>query len=445
MFRKVLFSLAILCSFITSLPAQLDKAAFQYLNLQAGKLIVYEAKLRSNNLMNLGIASEIKIQKLSGGKQALTDLEMLSPQDEEDEQILALLKKSHRLFTQIEKLAKNRMIDEASLKKAALYFGDIHILNQKIVHKLEGSSLTINAPSIQAHKKILSLARKVLIAYRFDQQSELASLFPKFQKFGLPNSPAAQNFSRDMQLLLSSDIQKKAPYNDKLLPHFNQWVELYNTWMTKHAPELGLMAKLEPTFIPIESSNLQSQSQINGSQELIFLLDISGSMNEKSKLPLIKQSLIEVLPHLHPKDRLHILTFRDDAQQVLSNFSPNQLEQIKTALEELQAKGKTDPYASFKVAYGIVERNRAENRPTNMILITDGGFEIDPEKLPKLVEKEAYQGLGLSILYVGNQEYKVRNRLRKLAGIGNGQYIALNGDKPSQRLLNLIRKTKPVP
>ncbi|MEM6802988.1 MAG: VWA domain-containing protein [Bacteroidota bacterium] len=445
MFKKVRLSLLVIAyCFLTPLQAQLEKPAFQYLNLQAEKLRLYEQKLRSINLMNLGIAYEEDLGGLTYGKEPLPELGNLK-HSREEAQILEKLKKSHVLFLEIEKLAKRAALTETGLQKAALYFGDIHILNQKIVHKLESLSLQISSSKAQKHKEALSLARKVLIAYRFEQHTELNSLLQRFKSLSLPSSPASQNFSKDMQLLLCRDILKKASYNDKLLPHFNQWVVLYNEWMRKDAPELGLMAKLEPIFIPISSEKLETQDQIQEGQELIFLLDVSGSMDKQSKLPLIKQSLIDILPQLHPEDKLHILTFRDDAQQVLSNYSPTQQEKIKKSLQELTAKGKTNPYASFEIAYQIAKSNQTGKKPTRLILITDGGFEIDPKKLPKLVEAEGYQGLGLSILYVGNQEYKVRNRLRKLAGIGNGQYIALNGAEPAQRLLNLIRKTKPVP
>ena len=151
-----------------------------------------------------------------------------------------------------------------------------------------------------------------------------------------------------------------------------------------------------------------------------------------------------MLPYLNSEDRISVLTFADESQQILSHFSPKQETAIAQAMESIQVGGKTRPYSSFETAYQIARNNFRKDRPTRIILLSYGGFKIHPEKLPKLIEAQSYEGVSLSIMYTGSNEAEVRNRLRKLTGIGKGHYLALGRKNPAQHLLQLIQQVHPL-
>ncbi|MEL6253062.1 MAG: VWA domain-containing protein [Bacteroidota bacterium] len=428
--------------------AQGDEFSINYLNDQAEALFSIQEKLEAHNLLGLGMPAKTAENKFVSKRYSyLQSFKKwkANPSSQVNKEFAAKVIASHSLVLKLKEIQLQEEIDTRDLQKASLYFHDLNILGQELYHSLNmGSYSNSLAPaSLKIHEEAIQIARKLVLAYRYEQEKEITLFKRKLRNIKLQDTKATASFSKDFRQLLLNRIDKEESYNEKVLKVFNLWVEVFNEWSKSKEWKLTLQIKLGPEFRPIQISQI-SLSPKKEPQDLIFLMDVSGSMNKTEKLPLIKRSLLEVLPYLNPEDRISVLTFADESQQILSNYSPKQKTAIAQALEKIQVGGKTRPYSSFETAYQIARNNFRKDRPTRIILLSDGGFKIDPEKLPKLIEAQSYVGVSLSIMYAGSNEAEVRNRLRKLTGIGKGHYLALGRKNPAQHLLQLIQQVHPL-
>ncbi|MEM8890395.1 MAG: VWA domain-containing protein [Bacteroidota bacterium] len=444
-----LYRLFFIVSFLPlSLWAQVDEYSINYLNDQAEALHSIQEQLQAQNLLALGMPTNSSENNVSSkGYSLLKSFERwnANPSSHINKELEAKLKASHSLVLKLKEIQRAEKISFTDLQKAALYFHDVNILGQELYHGLHiGSYSNSLAPAhVKIHEETIELARKLVLAYRYEQEKEISLYKRKLRGIKFQPTKASDAFSQDFRQLLLKRIDSEEAYNQKVLKVFNLWVEVYNEWRKKEEWNLNPQIKLGPEFRPIQASQI-SLTPKEEPQDLIFLVDVSGSMNKTEKLPLVKRSLLEVLPYLNQEDRISVLTFADESQQILSNYSPKQETAIAQALEKIQVGGKTRPYSSFETAYQIARNNFRKDRPTRIILLSDGGFKIDPEKLPKLIEAQSYEGVSLSIMYTGSNEGEVRNRLRKLTGIGKGHYLALGRKNPAQHLLQLIQQVHPL-
>lgn len=439
---------------LSSMYGQMPQLCVAYLNAQTSSLEEIQRQLAYRNLQQVGMAGQLSSTSLPTYSKKNTPKELWmrleaalkNPTGPEGATLKDLLTRSEQLYQNIISLSKKDSLTKGDFQVSALLFEDIHILNQKITHNIQeqgkGYVKTSLKKEIRVHEEVLAQARKLLIAYRYELSNSISKLSEELAKIHVPAAYNSPKFTQDFRQILLTRIDQEELYNEKVLPAFNLWVEVYNEWITTYQHPLSAQVKLGPEFVPIHSSNINSIAKSKSPQNLIFLLDVSGSMRKPEKLPLIKKSIVQILPFLHKDDRIDILCFADNSQQIVSNYSPASGLAITQALAKLQALGNTQPYSSFEAAYKIAKSNPALNRRTQIIFLTDGGFEIDPERLPSLIEKQRYEGINLSIVYSGNHEAQVRNRLRKLAEIGNGHYLALNNANPAQNLLQVVRQAE---
>lgn len=449
--KKYLISLAgCILFFVGGSFAQNVKLSVAYLNAQAISLEKIQRDLAYQNLLKAGLTGQVPSSPMLSYSEPFSPqvwykkLQSSFSQSSEPElgELKALVERSESLYQNIKKISQKEAQSAKDFQKAALLFEDIHILNQKIDHELLEKSNTYTTAMLGREERLpadaLILAKKLVIAYRYELKKDISQLSEQLAKMPFNQLRASHKFTKDFSHILLSRIKQEAIYNHKVLPAFNLWVDAYNEWIEKVSPGLQVQLKLGPEFIPILSSEIKDTQIAATPQNLIFLLDISGSMRKTEKLPLIKKSLVEILPHLNKEDRIDILCFAENSQQIISNYSPVYVDKIAQVLDKVEADGNTQPYSSFESAYRIAKHNQETDRQTQIIFLTDGGFEINPDKLPALIEQHRYEGLELSIVYSGNHETSVRNRLRKLAEIGNGHYLALGNKNAAQHLLQVI-------
>ncbi|WP_170372020.1 vWA domain-containing protein [Ruegeria arenilitoris] len=165
---------------------------------------------------------------------------------------------------------------------------------------------------------------------------------------------------------------------------------------------------------------------------LVFLIDTSGSMQDASKLPLLKRSLRLMLPKLRPEDQVSIVTYAGSAGQVLEPTSAADQAKILRALEQLDAGGSTAGQAGLQQAYQVAEDMAAEGEVTRVILATDGDFNVglsDPEALKEFISDKRDSGTYLSVLGFGRGNLDDAT-MQALAQNGNGQaaYIDTLGE-----------------
>ncbi|OOZ42899.1 vWA domain-containing protein [Solemya elarraichensis gill symbiont] len=155
---------------------------------------------------------------------------------------------------------------------------------------------------------------------------------------------------------------------------------------------------------------------------LVFLLDISGSMSAEDKLPLVKKSLRLLLRQLKPTDTVSIVTYAGGTGVALEATAVAEKQKIVAALEALSAGGSTAGESAIQLAYNLAEAGFKKDAVNRIILATDGDFNVgisDPEKLKELVEKKRESGVFLSVLGFGDGNYR-DDIMQSLAQNGNG-------------------------
>ena len=170
---------------------------------------------------------------------------------------------------------------------------------------------------------------------------------------------------------------------------------------------------------------------------LVFLIDVSGSMSDQNKLPLLKSSLKLLVKQLRPQDRVAIVTYANYTNELLASTSCDDKEKIMNAIESLQASGGTAGGDGIQRAYTVAEKNFIKNGNNRIILATDGDFNIgvsSPEGLEKLIESKRSTGIYLTVLGFGMGNYK-DNRVQTLAEKGNGNHAYIDNLMEAKKVL----------
>jgi len=157
---------------------------------------------------------------------------------------------------------------------------------------------------------------------------------------------------------------------------------------------------------------------------LVFLLDVSGSMLPANKLPLVKQSMRLLVNELRPVDRVAIVVYAGAAGLVLPSTPASDKERILDAIERLEAGGSTAGGAGIRLAYEVARANHIPEGNNRVILATDGDFNVGTSstaELVRVVETQREHGTFLTVLGVGMGNLK-DGRLEQLADRGNGNY-----------------------
>ncbi len=170
---------------------------------------------------------------------------------------------------------------------------------------------------------------------------------------------------------------------------------------------------------------------------LVFLLDVSGSMNAPNKLPLLKKSLIMLSQQLTDQDKVSIVVYAGASGLVLEPTAGNQTDKIEQALDALAAGGSTNGQAGIQLAYQLAKQVYNPSGINRVILATDGDFNVgisDVEALKKLIEEKREQGISLTTLGFGTGNYN-DHLMEQLADVGNGNYAYIDGLNEARKVL----------
>lgn len=160
----------------------------------------------------------------------------------------------------------------------------------------------------------------------------------------------------------------------------------------------------------------------------VFLIDVSGSMYDANKLPLVKSSLKLLVDQLRDKDKVAIVTYAGNAQVRLESTSGDQKMKIKEIIDGLEAGGSTAGGDGLKMAYKIARQNFLKDGNNRIVMATDGDFNVGASSdsdMEKLIERERESGVNISILGYGMGNYK-DSKLELLANKGRGNYAYIN-------------------
>ena len=157
---------------------------------------------------------------------------------------------------------------------------------------------------------------------------------------------------------------------------------------------------------------------------LVFLLDVSGSMSAPNKLPLLKKAFALLVEQLRPQDRVAIVVYAGAAGLVLPSTPGDQKAEILAALDQLNAGGSTAGGAGIRLAYETAWKHRIEGGNNRLVLATDGDFNVGPSsdaEMVRLVECERESGTFLTVLGFGTGNLK-DSKMEQIADHGNGNY-----------------------
>ncbi len=170
---------------------------------------------------------------------------------------------------------------------------------------------------------------------------------------------------------------------------------------------------------------------------LVFLLDVSGSMDEPDKLPLVKSAMSMLAENLSGSDRVSIVVYAGASGVVLDSCPGNDKTTINNALGWLSAGGSTAGGEGIELAYAMAEKNFIEGGNNRVILCTDGDFNVGPssdEQLETLIENKRDSGIFLSVLGFGTGNTK-DNHMETLADKGNGNYAYIDSLMEAKKVL----------
>lgn len=170
---------------------------------------------------------------------------------------------------------------------------------------------------------------------------------------------------------------------------------------------------------------------------LVFLVDVSGSMNEPNKLPLLQRSLRALVENLSANDRVAIAVYAGSSGLVLPPTPGAKKQDIIDALDRLSAGGSTHGSEGIKLAYETARKNFLEGGANRVILCTDGDFNVgvtDQSELQKLIERERASGVFLSVLGFGTGNVK-DSTMELLADKGNGNYAYIDTINEGRKVL----------
>lgn len=196
-------------------------------------------------------------------------------------------------------------------------------------------------------------------------------------------------------------------------------------WNTDHRlVHIGLQGKA------IDAANRPASN-------LVFLLDVSGSMHSPDKLPLLKQAFSLLVNELGEEDRVAIVVYAGAAGLVLPSTPGSQRDAILDAIASLEAGGSTAGAAGIQLAYQVAQEHFVEGGNNRVILATDGDFNVgtsSDSELIRLIEEKREQGTFLTVLGFGTGNLK-DNKMEQIANHGNGNYYYLDGELEAKKVL----------
>ena len=171
---------------------------------------------------------------------------------------------------------------------------------------------------------------------------------------------------------------------------------------------------------------------------LVFLVDVSGSMSSNNKLPLFKQALKILANELQDDDRVAIVTYAGAAGLALPSTKASQKEKIFEAINAMNSGGSTAGGAGIKLAYKVAQKNFLEEGNNRIILATDGDFNVgvsSNSEMVKLIEKKRKSGIYLTITGLGMGNYK-DGKMEQISNAGNGNYFYIDNIQEAKKVFS---------
>ncbi len=178
------------------------------------------------------------------------------------------------------------------------------------------------------------------------------------------------------------------------------------------------------------------QAEVTGGNNLVFLIDVSGSMSSQDKLPLLKKAFSYLVSNLDGDDTISIVTYSGREAVVLDGCNGLDTDAIMNAINGLRASGSTNGEAGLTMAYQIAEKHFKADGNNRIIMASDGDLNVgisSADQLTSYIEEKRDQGVYLSVLGFGTGNYKDSN-MEALADNGNGVYYYIDGETEAEKV-----------
>jgi Ca-activated chloride channel homolog len=182
--------------------------------------------------------------------------------------------------------------------------------------------------------------------------------------------------------------------------------------------------KEKPVEIPVADSGAFTLNT-HRANNIVFLVDISGSMLEDGKLELLKTSMIELTNMLRDVDHISVIVFASNARVVLENVPGNQKQEVIAKIQSLEGGGNTAGSEGMLEAYRVAMKHFIPGGNNVVIMATDGAFNLYTTDVGSLVKKYKKKGITTSVLGIKNKSSDMNN-MQYLAGLGGGKYIQIS-------------------
>ena len=188
------------------------------------------------------------------------------------------------------------------------------------------------------------------------------------------------------------------------------------------------------TMLPSKTDSLKPEPlklALDGyaSNNLIFLIDISSSMNVPEKMPLLKEAMKYLVNELRSTDKVAILTFSNTVKEVLASTSVSDRQMINKIIDELAFGSTSQGGAALDIAYKTAQKNFIPNGNNRIVLASDGIFtagEKDYKKMQQVIEKGKEKNITMSVFCFGKNTEYVNTKLKKLTILGKGNYANIS-------------------
>lgn len=288
------------------------------------------------------------------------------------------------------------------------------------VAKKDSGELNTEGYDLITENDFLSVAQAPLSTFSIDVDPAAYSNVRRFIQNGSMPPPGAVRIE---EMINYFKYDYAAPENDD---PFAVHSEMGNCpWNSSH-----LLARIALKGKEIDTDNLPPAN-------LVLLVDVSGSMDEENKLPLVKTSLRLLTEKLREQDQVAIVVYAGAAGLVLPSTPGDQKQKILDAIEKLQAGGSTAGAAGIRLAYNVAKENFKPGGNNRVILATDGDFNVglsSEDELVSLIETERKANIFLTVLGFGTGNYQ-DNKMQLLADKGNGNHAYIDNLNEARKVL----------
>ncbi len=216
-----------------------------------------------------------------------------------------------------------------------------------------------------------------------------------------------------------------------------------STIIAEKAPLIKVKGSIPPSFPEYDiSKSDENPYSFEGyaTNHMILLLDASGSMSSRDRLPLLKNTLKELLQYMRPEDRISVIVYSGQVAVAAECISSSRADELEKIMSRINAGGGTHGKKGLKKAFELAKTYYIEGGNNRVIMATDGAFEV--EKLNALAGKMAHHNIFLSVFGFGKPKKDVESKLHELAIRGNGNYANINSENVEAALLKELKAFK---